>query len=369
MFFPTCRQCEQWIAPFVTLSQNAFKTHLSSVVSGVYKGIQSLPSLATEGLAYWQDKISTAYNDHLPFFRRTLLRKVWATAEEIRAFEQEASNKINKYRQDPQNSPSTVQKITLDLDPNYSVSGIQFADPSYDSYIIYFGGVSYLWQSYFDILKQLHTTLKSNVLAYNYRGCADLEEVDPTTDQILADGTILIEKLIEQGIPAEKITLWGRSLGGGISVCLAAHLAKRGIAVNIINERSFRSLSHVVKESVPSGLQNGVRHIDTITKSFKWQLNPEEAMHDLQGRLMVIYHELDKTIPLAASFFAATSQNPPQHLAIHTVKMVDGPPSLVQPKTKMNWFTHAHCRGFTQDELDAISNIFLHTWKVDLLRH
>lgn len=343
-----------------SFSHKAVKTHITPIISGLYKGIQSLPALATKGLAYWQDKIGAAYDEHLPFFRRTVLRKVWATAEEIASFEQEATQKITQY----QHGPSTVQKITLNLDPNYSVSGLKFSHPDYDRYVIYFGGVSYLWQSYFDILHQLHVVLKSNVVAYNYRGCADAEEVDPTDDQILADGIILVEKLISEGIPPEKITFWGRSLGGGISICLAAALAKRGIVVDTINERSFRSLSHVVKESVPSGLQHGARHIDTIAKSFKWQLNAEEAMPSLKGRLMVIYHELDKTIPLAASFFAATSQRAPEHLSIHTVKMVDGPPPLVQSKTVMNWFTEAHCRGFTQDELDAISNIFLNTWKI-----
>lgn len=340
------------------LSQKAITTHIDPIVSGLYKAISAIPTIANQTLAYWQDKIGAAYNEHLPFFRRTVLRKVWATDDELESFEVEVAQKIAQYQQ----HPSIVRRTTLELEPNYSVSGISFTQDGYDSYVIYFGGVSYLWQSYFDILNQLHTTLKSNVLAYNYRGCADDAPVDPTEEQILADGVKLVEKLLQEGIPAKKITFWGRSLGGGISICLAAMLAKRGIVVNAINERSFRSLSWVVKESVPESLQKGVQHIEAIAKSFKWQLNAEEAMHELKGNLMIIYHEDDKTIPLAASFFAGSNHTPPLHLTLHTVKMTDGSQPLVQPKTVLTWFSRAHCRGFTQDELHNITKIF-NSWK------
>ncbi|MCH9755694.1 MAG: hypothetical protein K0U37_00680 [Gammaproteobacteria bacterium] len=55
-----------------------------------------------------------------------------------------------------------------------------------------------------------------------------------------------VKTLLDKGIPAENITLYGYSFGGGIAAQIAKKLHDEGFCVNLTIDRSFSSLSSVI---------------------------------------------------------------------------------------------------------------------------
>lgn len=113
--------------------------------------------------------------------------------------------------------------------------------------------------------------------------------------ELIEEGVAQVQRLLDKGVPPQKIVLCGHSLGGGIATLVAWHFYQRNqpITINLYNDRSFASIAQIVSgwleatisEDSPSSLQ-------TILKAFKptiqwilncadWNLNAGEVIHKL----------------------------------------------------------------------------------------
>jgi fermentation-respiration switch protein FrsA (DUF1100 family) len=90
-------------------------------------------------------------------------------------------------------------------------------------------------------LKAMRDELNVAVFAFDYRGYGR-SEGKPREAGVIADGLAAQAWLAERaGINEGDIVIWGRSLGGGVAVELAAQRGARGL----ILERTFSSLTDV----------------------------------------------------------------------------------------------------------------------------
>ncbi len=83
-----------------------------------------------------------------------------------------------------------------------------------------------------------------NHIFKNYPGVGT-KQTSNRVDPLIDAGYEQIKALLKEGIPAEKITLYGFSLGGGVAAAVASKLHDEGHCVNLIVDRSFSSLGAV----------------------------------------------------------------------------------------------------------------------------
>ncbi|MEY3106517.1 MAG: hypothetical protein RIT35_683, partial [Pseudomonadota bacterium] len=98
-------------------------------------------------------------------------------------------------------------------------------------------------------LAALANSKNMDVLMMNPRGVLDSAtgtHAQNTTD-LVTDGIAMVQYLLSQSTPPERIVLNGHSLGAGIATMVAAHFHSLipPMKVNLINDRSFAQLSKV----------------------------------------------------------------------------------------------------------------------------
>lgn len=320
---------------------------LKILYCGVHKTIQQLPEQATKHLQYWKGKI----DQRLPERRKRMMRALWRySKEDIRAYQSQADAEIDKMLA---LRPDSVQKFTIKGEGNSILDGVSLIHPDYATHIIYFGGVSYLWQRSFSVLQQFHNYLQANVHSFNYKGTTDVNNEDPTEEGIISDGVKIVEELLRKGIAVDKIILYGRSLGGGVAICLAAKLAERGIDVHAMDERSFRNFRLATASLFPKGSH--------LADHFKWQFRKDEALIKLKGKLIVIYHEGDRVIPTLISYKKYIDVNPPSHLQVRFIKMQDDGTRWPYANEPFANYIEAHCRDFNAPEWQEIAKVYKET--------
>ena len=124
-----------------------------------------------------------------------------------------------------------------------------------------------------------------SVLVYDYRGFGKTPG-PPSEQSALVDAEAAHDWLRQEtGLPAERIFVFGRSLGGGIAV----HLASKFNAAGLILDRTFSSVSDVAADKywyVP------VKAI--IENSF----NSTARIKDYHGPLLQLHGTIDEVLPI-----------------------------------------------------------------------
>lgn len=106
------------------------------------------------------------------------------------------------------------------------------------------------------VVARLQETLGASVLVYDYRGYGK-STGRPTELGCIADGLAAQQWLAERtGLPPEQIVLVGRSLGGAVSVALAAERGARALVV----ENTFSRLTDVAAYRFPWAPVRSVMH-------------------------------------------------------------------------------------------------------------
>jgi pimeloyl-ACP methyl ester carboxylesterase len=100
-------------------------------------------------------------------------------------------------------------------------------------HIIYFGGNGAQFSDYVDKIRDDLTVLKAKVIGFHHSGfgnsgCAMKDGTQrhvPTLSfsPLVEEGIAQVERLLAKGVAAEKITLYGHSLGGTIAIAVATH--------------------------------------------------------------------------------------------------------------------------------------------------
>jgi Chlamydia CHLPS protein (DUF818) len=92
---------------------------------------------------------------------------------------------------------------------------------------------------------------KKNYVFWNYPGVGLSSGSANCVDDLVAAGYKQVERLLEDGVAAQDITLNGFSLGGAVATHVASLLHAKGYPVNLTVDRSFSSLAAVPAQKIP----------------------------------------------------------------------------------------------------------------------
>lgn len=219
------------------------------------------------------------------------------TKKELDKFEKQATKELAK-RVDIQRSKFTAEdQTTLDRVALSSNS----KPMSERKIIVYFLPNYELWQNMIDLFDGIRTQLGADIICSNYRGSGKSTGFPNGDEMLINDGLLQVQQLLDQGAKPENIALFGYSLGGGVATAVAASLEDHKISVNLINERSFRSLSAVIR----SADQFGKEVAAVSVKSLGWKLPSETNLEKLNGNIVIIHNDHDEVIEYKASLKGA----------------------------------------------------------------
>ncbi len=151
-----------------------------------------------------------------------------------------------------------------------------------------------------DILEEIHRYLGASVLVWDYRGYGR-SQGRPTEQGVLLDGEAARQWLADRtGWPADRLVLWGHSLGGAV----AGHLAATGGAAALVLESTFTSLPEVAAYHYP---WLPVRWL------MRNRLDVRSIIHQYHGPLFQSHGQADTIVPvhLGRQLFEAANQ--PKH--------------------------------------------------------
>jgi len=122
------------------------------------------------------------------------------------------------------------------------------------------------------------------VLLVEYRGYGDSRGAMPSEEGLYLDAECALDMLVRRGIGAERVVLWGTSLGTGV----AAEMARRGRGARLVLETPYTSIPELVLDTAPFVPARFLvpDHFDTIAKS--------SAIH---VPTLVIHGDLDEIVP------------------------------------------------------------------------
>jgi pimeloyl-ACP methyl ester carboxylesterase len=173
-------------------------------------------------------------------------------------------------------------------------------DPKYQKYIINFVGNGMCYEHIIDDMKEDANALKANVVGFNLRGVGLSTGKAKSKDDLVTDGIAQVQRLLDQGISPQNITLKGHSLGAGVASLVAKHFHQLKQPINLFNSRSFSTITnflvgHVRLERDEHG--QAIGHKDSIggiilgwlAKPFvkfgvalaKWEINAGSAFKSI----------------------------------------------------------------------------------------
>ena len=184
--------------------------------------------------------------------------------------------------------------------------------PSEKKHVVYFLPNGMLWQESIDRIKTLQRIFSADVTCSNYRGCGKSQGVAETDTLLVNDGVKQVQALLEKGVKANNIVLYGYSLGGAVAICAARALEKQGHSVHVVSERSFRNISAVVQNAeelhIPI-IGAVIAHAAAcLVTPLGWSLNAEADLSHLRGKVFIIYNDNDDVIASLASLKKAVDE-------------------------------------------------------------
>jgi hypothetical protein len=144
-----------------------------------------------------------------------------------------------------------------------------------------------IWPLQMKELCFLSSSLRANVICYNYRGCGRSGGVPLSQDEVVSDAIKIVEPQVRQG----RVFIHSYSLGGGIAMQVLKHFEDRGISLGSCNERSFQTITKILK-----ALNSLYTPVGWIASWTGWTLNSEEVLPTLRGQHIFMSHPHDDVI-------------------------------------------------------------------------
>lgn len=116
--------------------------------------------------------------------------------------------------------------------------------PEHQKYIVNFVGNGMCYEHIIRDMKSDAAALKANVVGFNLRGVGKSTSSPQSKDDLVTDGIAQVQRLLDQGVSPQNITLKGHSLGASIATLVAQHFHQQGQPVNLFNSRSFSSITN-----------------------------------------------------------------------------------------------------------------------------
>jgi uncharacterized protein len=140
----------------------------------------------------------------------------------------------------------------------------------------------------------------AGVLMLGYRGYSGSGGT-PSEAALIADGNLIIKRLIERGTPSKRIVAFGESLGTGIAVQMAAAHGLGGV----ILDSPYTSLPDVAATHYPF----------LPAHWFMWdQYNSLARIGQVRAPLLIVHGELDTVVPVALGQRLFEAANEPKRL-------------------------------------------------------
>lgn len=201
------------------------------------------------------------------------------------------------YRHHPAEDPSAINILTGDANV---IAARYLNNPKSDYTILYSHGNASDIGTVTPILQALYDQGFS-VLAYDYPGYGHSSGKPNESGAYNAIGVAFSYLTDSLDIPADKIILYGQSLGGGPSTYLAARLAKHNPVAGLILEGTFATVFQV---AVPFRI-------------LPFEKFPNiRRIHRINCPLLLIHGSADKTIPFSHSAELLTAAAEPKTLVV-----------------------------------------------------
>ncbi len=173
-----------------------------------------------------------------------------------------------------------------------------------DRHILCFLGndTSVLEKSNEGMFKDLANVTKASVIGFDYPNVGIGGKGAIRSEKALVnEGIAQVQRLLDQGIEANKITLYGHSLGGAVATLVAAHFhdKKPPQAVSLINDRSFTTAGDQAVSLL--GLKNAfVIGVFKMLFNLSWKMDALSAYNKIpENNKMVISGPDDKNMNYA----------------------------------------------------------------------
>lgn len=201
--------------------------------------------------------------------------------------------------------------------------------PASSNYLLFMHGNFSKAQRLDELAERLSTAFDATVLLAEYRGYED--DITPTETGLVRDCEAARNYLCENfGIGKSDVILYGRSLGGGCAVALAAN----GGAKALILERTYDELVGIASRQYPwipvrLIMQN---RFDSVSK-----------INGYQGPIVVVHGTTDRVIPIECGrrLFEAADCDQKKIIEVQGLGHNDSlPPQCLQEVVDtVNWFS------------------------------
>lgn len=111
------------------------------------------------------------------------------------------------------------------------------------TYLIKFNGNRTQYQDVLTDYADDAIRLNIIVIGFNYRGVGNSKNATDRFQDLVTDGIAQVQRLLNNGVSSNKITLDGLSLGAGVATMVAAHFHRLNQPVYLWNDRSFSLIS------------------------------------------------------------------------------------------------------------------------------
>lgn len=196
--------------------------------------------------------------------------------------------------------------------------------------------------------------LQAAVFVTDYQGVGQSTFKTPTLDALLKNTKATLDYAIKHFKPQEFI-IWGFSFGGAIVTALnykppvteyTPHIKSMTVA-----DRTFSSLEEEVKATTKSPLTS------SFSQFINWKLNPAVVARASYNDLLVLFHALDKTVPIEASLGEALKHDTPANV---TLQELQGDLNQIT-NTGLQPTKEQHKRPFRPKELRDLAGKIEHT--------
>lgn len=141
---------------------------------------------------------------------------------------------------------------------------------------------------------------QATVVLFNYPNVGNSTGSVYSQKDLIEAGRAQVNRLLNKGVSASKITLYGHSLGGAIATLVAAKCHSHHNRVFLVNDRSFSTIGDTLAGWVkgPIWLKKGLKVItNPLCRLFNWNLDAAKAYKRIPDKYkMHIVSKKDRVI-------------------------------------------------------------------------
>ncbi|MBX3187737.1 MAG: alpha/beta fold hydrolase [Labilithrix sp.] len=147
---------------------------------------------------------------------------------------------------EPAKAPEGATLLTLQAADGVPVHALELAAPKATRTVVHFHGNAEIADDNMTLAREL-VRRGFDVVLVEYRGYGRSRGVSPTEEGVYLDAAAVLDALGARGVGADRIVLWGQSLGSGV----ATEMAHRGRGARLVLVAPFTSTVDLAARVVP----------------------------------------------------------------------------------------------------------------------